>query len=302
MLHYALVRGWVGPEVNDVLEGWGEFAREHLLDDTAAPRRGSQDYSGVRLYDSPWLARFFVERFRWNHNVEDLELSARILERASELGIGRFLAIGSSEAFMTVARELESAGQLDRAQRLRDEILRSADHFISLGTDLPGHEVAYEQAMVAPLINLLIDAHRISGHSSLLQEIETRLPWLLAFSGPQPHARLNGVAIRHWDGYWFGLRRQWGDVFPHYWSALTSTVLARLPEALRTTNTDRLSTTILRANMTNYFADGSATCAFVFPTAVDGAAAHTADPLANDQDWHLTLWMELAEEGVAPLR
>src|SRR5512132_4565358 len=51
---------------------------------------------------------------------------------------------------------------------------------------------------------------------------ERALGWLLAFAGPQRHIRLRHVAIRHWDGYWFGLRRPWGDAFPHYWSALTA--------------------------------------------------------------------------------
>jgi hypothetical protein len=36
--------------------------------------------------------------------------------------------------------------------------------------------------------------------------------------------------------------------------------------------------------MANYRDDGSATCAFVLPSTVDGRPAHTADPLANDQD------------------
>ncbi|WP_210505972.1 hypothetical protein [Naasia sp. SYSU D00057] len=300
MLHYALARGWVAPEVDDFLEGWSQFARVHLLDGSAAPRRGSQDHSGTRLYDSPWLARFFVERFRWRRNPDDLELAARILERALELGIGRFLAIGYSEACVAVADRLAEDGQTTRAQQLRNELVRSARYFIAMGTALPAHEVAYEQAMVGPLVSLLIDAHRISGDPDLLPEISTRLRWLLAFGGPQPHARLQGVAIRHWDGYWFGRRRQWGDVFPHYWSVLTSTVLARLPDPLRTAETEALAGTILRANMSNYFPDGSATCAFVFPTAVDGEAAHVADPLANDQDWHLAIWMDLDAQDAAP--
>ncbi|KAB8165701.1 hypothetical protein FH609_014855 [Streptomyces sp. 3MP-14] len=33
----------------------------------------------------------------------------------------------------------------------------------------------------------------------------------------------------------------------------------------------------------------------------DGAPAHAADPLANDQDWHLALWLQLAAEGALPL-
>jgi hypothetical protein len=149
---------------------------------------------------------------------------------------------------------------------------------------------------VAPFLDLLIDAHSLTGDPAFHDAVEERLPWLLAFGGPQPHARLHGVAIRHWDGYWFGAHRLWGDVFPHYWSTLTAVTLLRLPATLRTSDTDRLAEAILRANMANYREDGSATCAFVMPSTVDGRAAHSADPLANDQDRHLYLWMQ-AQEG-----
>ena len=76
-------------------------------------------------------------------------------------------------------------------------------------------------------------------------------------------------------------------------------MLLRLPEELRTSETDRLAGAILRANMANYFPDGSATCAFVMPSSVDGAPAHSADPLANDQDFHLAIWMQVEEDGYA---
>ncbi|GEC09199.1 hypothetical protein SSP24_68540 [Streptomyces spinoverrucosus] len=49
--------------------------------------------------------------------------------------------------------------------------------------------------------------------------------------------------------------------------------------------------------MANYHEDGSATCAFVMPSTVDGRRAQAADPLANDQDWHLVLWMQAQEQS-----
>jgi len=223
-----------------------------------------------------------------------------VIERAFALGADRFLAIGLSEVCVDVADTLEDAGQIERATAIRERVIDSARHFLALGHRIPAHEVFYEQAIVAPLVNLFIDAHRLTGESGFLEGVRKTLPWLLAFGGPQPHVRLRGVAIRHWDGYWFGLRRQWGDVFPHYWSALTASTLYRLPKELRTPAYESLGDTILRANMANYFADGSATCAFVFPTSVDGEAAHVADPLANDQDWHLVIWMDLVERFGAP--
>ncbi len=54
--------------------------------------------------------------------------------------------------------------------------------------------------------------------------------------------------------------------------------------------------------MANHHEDGSATCAFVTPSAVDDRPAHRADPLANDQDWHLVLWMLTEETPDAPVQ
>ncbi|MFI6875192.1 hypothetical protein ACIBL6_17320 [Streptomyces sp. NPDC050400] len=287
-----LDRATTGPP----LDGWARFARAHLLDATAAPRRGSQlGHLGPRLYDSPWLAQFFHDRHGLTGDDADLDLSARILERNFELGGREHLSIGLSQTAAAVADALGPPGQDRRADALRNNILDSARYFVKAGPRLPPHEVAYEQSMVAPLLDLLTDAHRLTGDPVFLSAVKARLPWLLAFSGPQPHVRLHGVPIRHWDGYWFGADRLWGDVFPHHWSTLTACTLLRLPEELRTDHTDGIAGHILRAGMANYREDGSATCAFVMPSAVDGRAAHTADPLANDQDWHLVLWLRNLE-------
>ncbi|MDT7840253.1 glycoside hydrolase family protein [Streptomyces justiciae] len=304
LLQAAATRGWADPaETDPLLDGWSAFACRYLLDDTDAPRRGSQDHdSGPRLYDMPWLARFFHDRYQAHGRADDLDRAARILERSYAMGGALHLSIGLSPAVLDVCDRLEAAGQADRAQALRGQLIDSAREFVRLGRKLPAHEVNYEQSIVAPLLDLLSDAHALTGDPVLLDAVAERLPWLLAFGGPQPHARLHGIAIRHWDGFWFGADRLWGDVFPHYWSTLTATTLRRLPAALRTPGTERLAEAILRANMANYREDGSATCAFVMPSTVDGRAAHRADPLANDQDWHLYLWLASGQVTVSPSR
>jgi hypothetical protein len=308
LLQVARSRGWIGPDADDALDGWARFARAELLDDSFAPRRGSSDPLGIgpRLYDAPWLAEFFLERHHHltrtrGDGTEELLVAERVLRRAFELGAERFLAIGFSETVVAVADALEHTGSAEAAARLRQQLVTSARYFLDQGDRLPPHEVAYEQSIVAPLVSLLTDAHHLTGDPVFLTAIADRLPWLLAFGGPQPHARLHGIAIRHWDGYWFGIDRQWGDVFPHYWSALTASALLRLPPQLRTPEQDRLAGQILAANLANFFPDGSATCAFVMPTTVDGRAAHSPDPLANDQDWHLVIWCRLAAAGLAPV-
>ncbi|QSY58754.1 hypothetical protein BLI708_02395 [Bifidobacterium imperatoris] len=290
-------------EAQQAVDEWAQFAKEHLLDENASTRRDSaypDDTFGDRIYDLPWMAEFFLDHYQASGDLGDLDLAARILERISELGGQRFLAISYAEVSERAVRELVAAGQESEANRLRQHVIDSANYFTALGTDLPDHEVAYEQSMVAPLVNLLISAYRFTSEEKYLSAIEERLHWLLSFSGPQPDSRLQDIAIRHWDGYWFGIRRQYGDVFPHYWSALTATVLARLPEPLRSTETDRMALNIMRANMANYGEDGSATCAFVFPSSVDGRPAHQADPLANDQDWHLAIWLRLIADEHFP--
>ncbi|MEU6917616.1 hypothetical protein [Streptomyces olindensis] len=293
LLQAAAAHGLADPEeIDPLLDGWSRFARRHLLDETAAPRRGSQNWhTGPRLYDTPWLAHFFHDRHRAHGRPEDLDFAARIIERSFELGGATHLSIGLSPTTLAVCDSLDTAGQEDRAERMRGQLVDSARQFVRMGRRLPAHEVAYEQSIVAPLLDLLVDAHTLTGDPAFHDAVAERLPWLLAFGGPQPHVRLHGIAIRHWDGYWFGAHRLWGDVFPHYWSTLTATTLLRLPATLRTAGTDRLAEAILRANMANYHEDGSATCAFVLPSTVDGRPAHTADPLANDQDWHLVLWL-----------
>lgn len=174
---------------------------------------------------------------------------------------------------------------------MRAHLLQHARTFVEYGDDLPPHEVNYEQSMVAPLLELLLVAHQISPETVDAAELTRRLPWLTAFAADQPDVRLRHIPIRHWDGYWFGLLRLWGDVFPHYWSVLSAAVYLSWPaELVSADEADRLAAAgraILLANLVNFSPNGSATCAFVYPSAVNGRPAHIADPLANDQDWAL---------------
>lgn len=289
--------GHLDASVDAPLAAWTAFARAHLLEPDFTVRRGSDHRGEPRLYDAPWLARFFHERFLGTGDVEHLDVSTAIVEQNFALGVRSFLAIGLAEVTQDLIARWSERGDAERAASLRALILDSADHFERAGTRLPAHEVNYEQSITAPLVNLFITAHELSGEQRYADAVALTLPWLDSFGGPQPHARLRDVGIRHWDGFWFGINRQWGDVFPHHWSALSATALARLPHALRApgSDPDAVALGILRANLANINADGSATCAFVFPSSVDGAAAHRADPLANDQDWPLVLWLLLSE-------
>ena len=304
LLQEVRLRGWPGSELDAALHGFADFARTHLLDDRGTPRRGSYEpWTGqARIYDSPWLSHFFATQFLIFGVVEDLELAERILLRSYALGAGQHLSIGQPEAVTLVADLLRRAGQPSRAEHLQDHLLDSARYFAQVELDLPVHEVNYEQSIVAPLVSLFATAHGIDGNPTWLDSLRTALRWLRTFGGPQPHVRLHQIAIRHWDGFWFGAQRQWGDVFPHHWSCLTAVALAELPAEIADSDAIDQAEAILSANLANIYADGSATCAFTLPSTVDGQPGYRADTLANDQDWPLTLWLRLDTPAVRPLR
>ena len=57
------------------------------------------------------------------------------------------------------------------------------------------------------------------------------MPLLEAFAGQQPDHRLHEVAIRHWDDYWFGKLKVYGDTFLHYWSTENGAAHALMAQA-----------------------------------------------------------------------
>ncbi|MGW4801807.1 hypothetical protein ACWEPC_56275, partial [Nonomuraea sp. NPDC004297] len=262
----------------------------HLVRPDGSVGRGSRPGpESLRLYNTPWLAHFFLDQFHLYAAPGDLDLAARLLEAGYALGASGHLSIGQAEAVEATARALDDHGARDRAQALRAALVEHAHRFADLGGDLPAHEVAYEQSMIAPLVSLLATAHALRPDDRLLAALRTAVAWLRAFGGPQPHVRTGDIGIRHWDGYWFGLDRQWGDTFPHYWSVLTATALRLLPAPLDTAEHRRAADAIFAANLVDFTPDGDATCAFLLPSCVDGRPAHRPDPLANDQDWALAL-------------
>ncbi|MET7283169.1 hypothetical protein ABZS29_33385 [Kribbella sp. NPDC005582] len=264
-------QGWGDrSQLDEALAGYERFVHDYLVDDNGTVGEDSDHRGDVRLYNFPWFARFLLGQ-------GDREGAARILNRYYALGGDHFLAF--------------DLGPLLTELGLHEHLIRHARTFIEYGDELPPHEVNYEQSMVAPLLELLVAAYRIAPEQIDGAELSRRLPWLTAFAADQPDVRLRHVPIRHWDGYWFGRLRLWGDVFPHYWSVLSAIVYGAWPRELVTESQaawlDAAAEAILRANLVNFAPDGTATCAFVYPSCVNGQPAHVADPLANDQDWAL---------------
>jgi hypothetical protein len=283
LLQEALRHGHAPQGTEAAAAAFRDFVTGRLLTGAHELRSDShRSEASPRLYDIPWLVMLLAE------HEPDRALAA--LRGFYQRGGQRFLAIGAGLAATDLATALRGRGREGEAEEVETLLHGHARASIEAGEDLPAHEVNYEQSMVAPLLEILCTARALTGDTALDPEIGRRLPWLLAFGGPQPHARLRDVAIRHWDGYWFGREMLWGDTFPHHWSALTANVLQLLPEPVAAAlpePPEAIARRIYAANLIDFRPDGSATAAFVFPSCVSGRTAHRADPLANDQDWAL---------------
>jgi hypothetical protein len=297
LMQGARRRGWGNKDaLDEALHSFAAFARRHLVREDGLVVENSYVPNPHRLYNFPWFAEFFVNQYQIYGDRNDAELAARIMEAYYRRGGGKYLAF--VDCIEAVIDSLNEGGDVRRGERLRRLFLKHVDYYLGIGTDLPSHEVNYEQSMVAPLVLLAVWAARLSGEDRYLDAAIRLLPWLEAFAGEQPHIRLRHVPIRHWDGFWFGRERLWGDVFPHYWTVLSAAAFGRIALA-RPKLAGRLrprAEAIFAANLTAYFEDGSATCAFMYPSCIDGHPAYFADPLANDQDWSLA-WL-LKEEAL----
>lgn len=252
------------------------------------------DNSYKRLYNAPWFALFYLELYQLYGTRAYLDAAHRIMMRYYEEGGEAFYPI------MLPALDLDAclrAAHMDeKAGEFEERFIRHADFLVRTGTDYPASEVNYEQSIVAPAADLLLQAYELTEERAYLDAAKKQLAVLELFSGVQPDYHLNEVAIRHWDGYWFGKRRMYGDTFPHYWSSLSGIVYRRFGRICGDEAYMEKAEKSLRASLSLIGADGTASCAYVYPMSVNGRAGGFYDPYANDQDWGLYLALkELSE-------
>ena len=169
---------------------------------------------------------------------------------------------------------------------------KHADFMLEMGTEYPKSEVNYEQSIVAPAAQILEETYLLTGDEKYLEGIELQKKVLELFNGKQPDYHLNEVAIRHWDGYWFGKDRIWGDTFPHYWSTLSGIAFRLYAKATGIQEYTERALNIFRNNLCLFTEDGRGSCAFIYPDKVNGQKAHLYDPFANDQDWAMVFRLE----------
>ena len=261
----------------------GLVTNDHMYDDTYK-----------RLYNYPWYALFELELYTLLGNKDHLITAYRIMRSFYGQGGAHFYAI--EIPIRRISKALADAGMTTERAELLKYFRAHAAFIIKRGLEYPAHEVNYEQSIAAPAANILIELYLVTGEEKYLDGARAQLRGLEAFNGTQPDYHLYEVAIRHWDGFWFGKRRLYGDTFPHYWSALTAIAYSGFAEATGDRSYLDRAESAYRGVLSMIFPDGTASCAYVYPVSVNGEAGGFFDPYANDQDWGLYFMLRYMEK------
>lgn len=244
-----------------------------------------------RLYNYPWIAVFFMERYKLYHNETDLMEMYKVLCAYYALNGHKFYAIGIP--MFESLKLLEKAGKKELYQTLKNHYRNHVDTIAERSLNYPSHEVNYEQSIVAPAVTYLLEFYRLTGEKKYLEEGEKQLKVLELFNGHQPDYHMYETAIRHWDGYWFGKRKQFGDTFSHYWSALSGVAFRNYELITGESRYAQKAENSLRGVLSLFSKDGRASCAYLYPFKINDFGGEYYDPWANDQDWALYFYIKM---------
>lgn len=284
------------PLLRDSLDEYREYVLRELVDsDTGKVYNDmGRDDSYKRLYNAPWAATFFAEQYRLRKEDRELLYAYRIIKRFYEEGGKDFYPINLP--VLLLDRELACAGMETEREELCSLYREHADRICERDICYPASEVNYEQSIVAPAADILLSVYVLTKNAKYLRAAERQIRILELFNGMQPDYHLYEAAIRHWDGYWFGKRRYFGDTFPHYWSVLTGNVFELYGRITGNGYYLERAENSRRAVLPMIFADGRASCAYIYPFKINGREGEFYDSYANDQDWGLYFYLKNKEE------
>lgn len=244
-----------------------------------------KDPTTKRLYNAPWMALMTLEMYKLTGDETYLDKMARLLKVYYTIGGERFYPNGLS-MFETVDA-LRSAGKTEDAEEITELFRKHVTNIKNFGINYPEHEVRYEQTIVSPAAALNVEMFMITGEKEWLDEAEKHAGILERFNGRQPSYLLNNLALRHWDAFWFGKRRIFGDTFPHTASIHSSDALIQCAECSGDREMAKRAVMGARNCLCLFREDGSASCTRVHPLYVNGVRAEYYDEFANEQDGYL---------------
>jgi len=294
----VLVAKWLqknpDEKVKASLMRYVQFVREKLQTPEYKVFSTVDHKSRHRGYNYPWVAHLYLETYRLTKDKAYLKDMYGTYKTYFALIGHRHYSIDFR--VVDALSALNEAGMRAQRDSLLDNYTRMADFFVETGIHYPSHEVNYEQSIVAPSVAFLCEMYMVTKNQTYLDAATAQLPSLEAFNGRQPDVHLHEIAIRHWDGYWFGKKAMWGDTMPHYWSTLTAKAYHAYWACTGLSTYRDRARRIVENNLLNFKEDGRASCAYLYPSTINGQPGSYYDSFANDQDWAMVFFLEVMED------
>lgn len=245
----------------------------------------------VRLYNAPWVASLLADTYLVTGDKKYLLCIPKLLDLYYHT-YGGFKFYPNGFLLKKIVDALKNAELFEEYNYVLKCFEKHVDNMIKVGASYPKHEVNYEQTIVSPAASFIAEMGVITGDKKYTSEAYRHIALLERFNGNQPSFHLDETPIRYWDAFWGGKTRLRGDTFPQYWSCLT----ARSYKNYYLISGDKRYLEKANRGMRNclclFRADGSASCAYVYPYRCNGMKGAIYDGWANDQDYALYFAIE----------
>ncbi len=276
-------------QLDQSLAAYAAFVARELQSESGFVYNDAGRRGPLRMYNFPWLVQFYLAMNEAYPKPEYLRHALDACRSFYNHGGTKFYCIGMPVRWMVEA--LKAAGWEDERQEMLAAFRHQADVLVKIGTHFPPQEVNYEESIVAPSVQLMLEVYSLTREQRFLDGAREQLRLLELFGGPQPDYHQHDIAIRHWDDFWFGKKHVYGDTLPHYWSTLAACSFDLYADLTNDPSYRTRGESIFATNFSLFREDGSASCAYVFPLTLNGEPGAFYDPWANDQDWALVNWM-----------
>jgi hypothetical protein len=284
-------------QVKESLLRYYDFVCRELWDEDGTVYNDVGRLATGRIFNYPWVAGLHLEMYGVTGNQVCLK---RFVDTIKSFYLLEDTLHAICIPVLRGLQTLEAAHMNVEYEELLDLFTSHAQEIVNMGNAYRKTEVNYEQGNVVGPAVFMLEMYLATGVDRYLENARQHMGLLELFNGCQPDYHLNDIPIRHWDGFWFGKLRRYGDVFPHHWSALTAMAFHRYWQATGEEQYRKRARQILMANMCLFKPDGRASCAYIYPLSVNDLPGQYYDPYANDQDWALVHWLLLADANSRP--
>ena len=245
----------------------------------------------VRLYNAPWAATLLTDTYLITNDKKYLLYIPKLLKRYYYDYNGlKFYPNGF--LIHKIVTAFDKAELYEEKEFVLECFKNHVENMIKKGISYPKHEVNYEQTIVSPAASFISEMGMVTGDERYTAEAKRHIELLERFNGTQPSFHLYETPIRYWDAFWGGKTRLYGDTFPQYWSCLTARSYKNYYLISKEEKYLKAAEECARNFLCLFRADGSASCAYVYPYRTNGKRAEVYDGWANDQDYALYFAME----------